>query len=238
MFRSKYNSFLTVLLIIIIIAVLGLLGYIGYNVFKNYSITKGASEYVESFVGEVETDNRNVIGTEGNIVGSDVENKTENVDISEVDVSSGNTTTQATTPAKKKTQYKGFDTVGTIQIPSINVNYPVLAKTTKKSLETSVAVLYPDNAELNQEGNVVIVGHNYRNGTFFSNNKKLKIGDKINITDLYGKKITYVIYNIFEANQNDTSFYNRDTNGKKEITLSTCTDASNDMRLIVEAKEQ
>ncbi len=105
-------------------------------------------------------------------------------------------------------------------------------------MDTAVSALYPESAELNTSGNVVIVGHNYRNGTFFSNNKKLKNGDKIYITDLYGKRITYVIYNIFEANQNDTSFYNRDTNGAKEITLSTCTDASNDMRLIIEAKEQ
>ena len=234
MFRNRYNNFLTVLLVIIIIAVIGLLGYIGYNFYKNYTIKKGASEYVESFVGETEDEKESIASTNENVL----ENKNQNIDISEVEVSSGDTTTQTTSPAKKKMQYKGFDTVGTIQIPAINVNYPVLAKTTKKSLETSVAVLYPDNAELNQEGNVVIVGHNYRNGTFFSNNKKLKVGDKINITDLYGKKITYVIYNIFEANQNDTSFYNRDTNGKREITLSTCTDASNDMRLIVEAKEQ
>ena len=242
MYKSKYSNFLTVLLIIIIIAVIGLLGYIGYNVYRNYTIRKAASEYVESFVGETDRDEENTKISGGNVVGNDgenkEENKVENVDVSKVDVDSGESGTQTTTPAKKKTQYKGFDSIGTIQIPAINVNYPVLSKTTKKSLETSVALLYPDNVDLNQEGNVVIVGHNYRNGTFFSNNKKLKIGDKINITDAYGKKITYIIYNIFEANQSDTSFYNRDTNGKREVTLSTCTDASNDMRLIVEAKEQ
>lgn len=237
MFESKYSNFLTVLLVIIIIAVIGLLGYIGFNVYKNYSIKKGASEYVDAFVGE--KDETNAVPTDEQNGNEENSNQTQqNVDASDVNVGSENENNQGTNKVKKRTQYKGFDTVGTIQIPAINLNYPVLAKTTKKSLETSVAVLYPDNAELNMEGNVVIVGHNYRNGTFFSNNKKLKIGDKINLTDLYGKKITYVIYNIFEANQNDTSFYNRDTNGKREVTLSTCTDASNDMRLIVEAKEQ
>ena len=234
MFESKYSNFLTVLLVIIIIAVIGLLGYVGYNAYKNYSIQKGASEYVEAFIGETEEE-KNIITTNT----TDSSNETEqNIELSDVNVLSEEQITQNTTTTKRRTQYKGFDTVGAIQIPAINLSYPVLAKTTLKSLETSVAVLYPDNAELNQEGNVVIVGHNYRNGTFFSNNKKLKIGDKINLTDLYGKKITYIIYNIFEANQNDTSFYNRDTNGAREITLSTCTDASNDMRLIVLAKEQ
>lgn len=243
MFETKYSNFLTILLIVIIIAVIGLLGYVGYNVYKNHSIQKGASEYVEAFVGETEVEKNTSVTNTANVTNetntTEETNEVEqNTSIEDVNIIAEGQTTKNTTTTKRTTQYKGFDTVGTIQIKAINLNYPVLAKTTKKSLETSVAVLYPDNAELNKEGNVVIVGHNYRNGTFFSNNKKLKIGDEINLTDLYGKKITYVIYNIFEANQNDTSFYNRDTNGAKEVTLSTCTDASNDMRLIVLAKEK
>ena len=51
--------------------------------------------------------------------------------------------------------------------------------------------------------------------------------------DLYGKKVTYIVYNVFQTNVNDTECYNRDTDGKMEITLSTCTDASNDQRIIV-----
>ena len=41
--------------------------------------------------------------------------------------------------------------------------------------------------------------------------------------------------NPFDTTNTDTSFYNRDTNGKKEITLSTCTDDSA-RRLIIEAR--
>ena len=78
---------------------------------------------------------------------------------------------------------------------------------------------------------------NYRNDLFFSNNKKLSNGDKIYITDLNGTKLSYTIYNIFQTEENDTSFYNRDTDGAKEITLSTCTDDTS-ARLIVEAKAE
>ena len=227
MFKNiKYSNFLTVLLVIIIIAVLGLFAYISYNIYTNYMTKKGASEYVDTFVGETDT----------TVEASDTSDD-ENISLESLNIATGDGE-NGTNKVKKNVKYKGFDTVGTIQIPATNASYPVLAKTTKKSLETSVAVLYPDNAELNEVGNVVIVGHNYRNGTFFSNNKKLKNGDIIYITDLYGKKVTYKIYKVFEANQNDTSFYNRDTNGAREITLSTCTDASNDMRLIIQAKEQ
>ena len=117
-----------------------------------------------------------------------------------------------------------------------SILYPVLEKVTGPALETSVAVLYPTGENLNQPGNTVVVGHNYRNGLFFSNNKKLSIGDKIYVTDYRGTKLTYTIYNKFEADQSDTSFYQRDTAGKAELTLSTCTDASNNMRLIIFAK--
>ena len=66
-------------------------------------------------------------------------------------------------------------------------------------------------------------------------NKKLSNGDKIYITDLNGTKLSYTIYNIFQTEENDTSFYNRDTDGKREITLYSCTD---DLagRLIVQAR--
>ena len=82
------------------------------------------------------------------------------------------------------------------------------------------------------------MGHNYRNGMFFSDNKKLSNGDKIYITDLNGNRVTYNIYNVFQTSVNDTSFYNRDTDGAMEVTLSTCTDASDDQRVIVEARAE
>jgi len=120
-----------------------------------------------------------------------------------------------------------------MEIPKINFKYPVLEEFNKKSLETSVVILY--GAGLNQPGNTVIIGHNYRNGVFFSNNKKLNNGDKIYVTDYTGKKVSYTIYNKFETTPEDTSFYQRDTNGNPEITLSTCTDDSS-ARLIIFAK--
>ena len=122
-----------------------------------------------------------------------------------------------------------------MEIPATNFKYPVLEKVTKKSIETAVAFLY--GSGLNQPGNTVIIGHNYRNGLFFSNNKKLNIGDKIYITDNDGKKLTYTIYNKFETTPEDTSFYQRDTGGKAEVTLSTCTDDSK-ARLIICAKTE
>ena len=43
-------------------------------------------------------------------------------------------------------------------------------------------------------GNFVIIGHNYYDGTHFSDLFKLRIGDKIYITDLTGYKGEYKVF--------------------------------------------
>ena len=216
MFESKYSKVLTVILLIVIIAIVGLLGFLGYDYYKKYMITKDTEGFVDNFQGEVSDQES----------GDDVANTDGNPFEQEKDKISSATT--------KKT-YKGFGVLGTMEIPTIKLKYPVLEKVTKKSIETAVAFLY--GSGLNEPGNSVIIGHNYRNGLFFSNNKKLNIGDKIYITDNSGKKLTYSIYNKFETTPEDTSFYQRDTGGVPEVTLSTCTDDSK-ARLIIFAKAE
>ncbi len=216
--NSKYGNLLTVILVITIIAIIGIICFIGYNLYKKYYIEKGAAEAVaqfENLVGDNTTTSGNTI--KDNITGI------ENTDTITDSMSS-----------KGKTTYKGFNVVGTIQIPTINLKYPVLEKVTKKSLETSVAWLYGPG--LNEIGNNVIIGHNYRNGTMFSNVKKLKNGNAIYITDLSGNKVKYVVYKIYRTSGDDASYMTRDTKGKREISLSTCTDDSK-ARTIVWARE-
>ncbi|MCI9063843.1 MAG: sortase [Clostridia bacterium] len=221
--EGKYSKFLTILLIVIIVGVVGLLGYLGFNYFRDNNTEQDAAEFVQTF-----TDSTSEVDANKTETPSEVADNSAQVDVSEVDGSSSK---------GKKKMYKGFEVLGTIEIPKTNVKYPILAKVTRKSLETSVAVLYPKKPVLNSKGNVVIIGHNYRNGLFFSNNKKLSNGDKIYITDLNGKKMTYSIYKTFQASEDDTSFYNRDTKGAVEITLSTCTDDSS-ARTIIQAKAE
>lgn len=228
--EGKYSKFLTVLLIIIIIGVIGLLGYLAFNFFKETTIDKEAENFVNNFNPNIQNYTPQNSTTQQNIV-NDSGNE---IDVNEIQIEN---IAGSGSSSNKKKQYKGFYVLGTIEIPKTNVKYPVLEKPTRKALEISVASLYPRDAVLNSKGNVVIIGHNYRNGKFFSNNKKLSNGDKIYITGLDGNKVTYVIYKTFQTSENDTSFYNRDTNGAREITLSTCTDDSS-ARTIILAKAQ
>lgn len=225
MFESKYSKVLTVILVIIIIAILGLLAFLGYDFYQKYYLENEAEAFVSEFentVGGEEEDNKNETTENGN--------QTDPLE----EIEKTNTSTSNNGQAARPT-YKGFGVVGTMNIPAINFNYPILEKVTPQSIEKSVAVLYPVGAEVNKVGNIVIIGHNYRNGLFFSNVKKLKLNDKIYIKDNSGNKVTYTIYNKFETTPEDTSFYQRDTNGKAEVTLSTCTDDSK-ARIIIFAK--
>ncbi len=223
MFENKYSKVLTVILVIVIIAILGLLGFLAYDYYQKYRITKDASEFVDNFDGEVSSEEKS---EDTNTAGNDVFNGSTPV---------SNTTTAV---AAKKGEYKGFSTVGTMEIPAINFSYPIIDSVSRSSIENSVAVLYPPGGEtINQPGNTVVIGHNYRNGVFFSNNKRLQVGDKIYVKDFRGTRISYTIYNKFETDDKDTSFYQRETNGKAELTLSTCTDASNNRRLIILARQ-
>ena len=210
MFESKYSGFLTTLLIIIIIGIIGVLGFLGFTFLKKYNTDKAASETVDSFI-------------------EDVSDKEKDIEVSDA-IDDVNDTPVSSSGTRK---LNGYNIMGAIEIPATKVKYPVLEKVTKGSIETAVAILYGPG--LNKEGNTVIVGHNYRNGQFFSNNKKLKNGDKVYITDTDGNKVSYTIYNKFETTAEDTSFYTRNTNGAREVTLSTCTDDSK-MRIIIFAK--
>ena len=136
-------------------------------------------------------------------------------------------------------KYEGYDTFGELRIPAINLNQKVISSVTADAIEISSAYLYSTDG-FNRPGNTVIIGHNYRNGELFSNVTKLKIGDKIYLKTNGQDEIEYTIYKIFETSSSDASFYNRDTAGKREITLSTCTDdvEVTDNRLIILGKEE
>ena len=225
MFESKYSKILTIILVVVIVAIIILLGFLAYDYMNKFSSTKQASDFVEDYQGNITTsEESNTDSSQENIV----LDSTNEVPITDSSSTSGST-------GKKK--YKGYTVVGTMKIPAINLEYPIFEEITTKALETGLIALYPNGDNINQVGNTVIIGHNYRNGMFFSNLKKLSNGAKIYIKDFRGTTLTYEVYNKFEASSTDTSFYTRDTNGLAEITLSTCTDASNDQRTILFAKQ-
>ena len=132
-----------------------------------------------------------------------------------------------------------YYTIGQVNIPSINCNYPILNSDTE-NFDTllKIAPVKFHGANPNEVGNLCIVGHNYRNNQFFSKVPKLENGDIIEITDTFGKTLQYEVYDKYVTVDTDTSCTSQRTNGKREVTIITCTDASDNHRVIVKAKEK
>lgn len=225
MFEGKYGKALTVGLIIGIVAIIGVIGFFTFDYIKNSNINADASDAVDKFAGEVE--NKNEQSSETNII----EDVTVNIQVENIII---NTVTNSDNSNDSTNTYKGFPMVGTIEIPKISLKYPVLGDSSDDAIEVSVAV--DSGPGLNKVGNTTIVGHNYRNGTFFSDLKNVSNGDKVYITDLSGTKVEYTVYNVLIVAPEDSDYMDRDTNGKREITLKTCTDDTQS-RLLVYARE-
>lgn len=122
--------------------------------------------------------------------------------------------------------------IGLIEIPSINISYPILSNSSKDLLKISVCRF--SGPLPNRNGNLCIAGHNYKNSMMFSKLYQLNIGDSIFITDLNNVKLEYIIYDKFKVKENNLECIN-DTNNI-EITLITCNDNNNSERIIVKAK--
>lgn len=129
-----------------------------------------------------------------------------------------------------------------VTIPSIGISYPVLTKPETddlmdEQLEISVNKFWgPDPNEI---GNYCIVGHNYRNGKMFGRLSELVNGDIVELEDLTGRKLKYKVYYKDVISPNDTSCTSQQAttaNGKRELTLITCTNYGKD-RLYVKCRQ-
>lgn len=134
-----------------------------------------------------------------------------------------------------ETEYKGYKVVGIIEIPKINIKYPILNKTNDDAMQYAITKF--SGGEINSIGNFVMAGHNYLDGSMFGKVKQLELGDEIKLTDLYNNTVTYEIFDIYSTDPNDTKIINSVKENTKEITLITCTNGHIN-RLITKAREK
>ena len=234
MFNNKYSKTLTIILIIVIVIILGLLIFFGINVYKKYYIKQAATNAIEEFDNKIIHDEENQNSIDNTIILNDLIG---DIDLNTLYQNTGSGNSSSNKPGTGVT-YMGYDVIGYIEIPATDIKYPIIPdyQSSINSLNVAIVMLYPSNKGLNEIGNTVLAGHNYRDGTFFSNNKRLQNGDKIYITDTSGNKVTYEVYKKYETAANEATYMNRDTEGRREISLTTCTDDTK-QRLIIWAKE-
>lgn len=131
-------------------------------------------------------------------------------------------------------EYKGYKIEGIIEIPKINIKYPIINETSEETMEISVTKF--SGPQVNEIGNYCIAGHNNRDGTMFGKTKYLEIGDTIRLTNLKNETIEYQIFKIYSIDPNDVTCANSVEPATREITLITCTNGHKN-RLITKARQ-
>jgi LPXTG-site transpeptidase (sortase) family protein len=235
----KFEFFLSIFLVCILISA---------YIYAEYDRNK-SEQVSQEILANLEIQENDTTVAKSNVLVVVLNDENDEEDISQQETTQQEATQQATTQKVTETNNSAvqttangyqYMTIGTINIPKINVKYPILDGLTDSTEETEdLLKISPTKfwgPELNEVGNFCIVGHNYRNTRFFSKVPTLESGDIIEITDLSGQTIQYKVYNKYQVEPTDVSCTTQLTNGKKEITLITCTDDSK-YRVVVKARE-
>lgn len=125
-----------------------------------------------------------------------------------------------------------YEVIAILNIPSLEIEYPVLSSTSTEFLKVSLNKYWGPNP--NRPGNFCILGHNYNDSRFFGKLNRIENGDIIQLTDMSGEIVEYSVYDTYIVNPDNTDCTSQLTDGKTEITLITCT-ATGKQRFVVKA---
>ena len=136
---------------------------------------------------------------------------------------------------EKEQEFPENNLFGIIEIPKINLYYPVLSNLTEENLKVSPCKFY--GTTLNDNTNICIAGHNYNNDLFFSKINLLELNDEIYIYDKTGLNYTYLVEKNYEVKEDDLSPISNYNHNEKTLTLITCNNLNNN-RFIIKAKQK
>jgi len=135
----------------------------------------------------------------------------------------------ASPAATLQPELKGYSVIARIDIDSIDIHLPVLAETSPEALKVSAC--YYEGEMPGEDGNTVITGHHYSNGSIFGHLDDIKVGDTVLITMLDGSTYTYTVYELDHITPDHPEKLD-DTEYARELTLLTCESHGNG-RLVV-----
>ena len=136
----------------------------------------------------------------------------------------------------KNSRGENYKTIAILKIDKIALDCPIISKYSESNIKIAPARLIgPDP---NESGNLVIVGHNYKNKEMFSEIYKLNKNDEIVLKDRKNGEVIYKIYEIKEVSGKDFSCVKQNANNKKEVTLITCALKNRNKRLVIKSVEK
>lgn len=144
------------------------------------------------------------------------------------------TTAESIEQKKEMIKLDGYEVEGIIEIPKIEIKYPIVSETSDEAMKIAITKFWGGN--INDIGNYTMAGHNYKNGTMFGKTKYLEIGDTIKMTDLNLSTLEYEVFKIYTIDPNDVTCIESVETNTREITLITCTNGHQN-RLVIKARE-
>lgn len=124
--------------------------------------------------------------------------------------------------------------IGILSIPEIGQELPVIGKWSYSLLKISVCRY--SGPEPNGKGNLILLGHNYKNGSHFGRLDELKEGAEIRLEDMDGHARVYTVYDTEKISPTDFRALEK-FEGESALTLVTCTNSGNS-RLVVRCAMQ
>lgn len=132
-------------------------------------------------------------------------------------------------------QIQGYEVEGIIEIPKIDIKYPIINETSDAAMKVSITKFWGN--KINEIGNYTMAGHNNKDGTMFGKTKYLEIGDIIKMTDLNINTVEYEVFKIYTIDPDDVTCVESVDSKTREITLITCTNGHKN-RLVTKAREK
>ena len=175
--------------VILIFSITALIGMIIWD----YLDMKKSEKYADGMINEIDK-----------IIEDNIDNNTdslfivsdnENTQDEEQTENTNNKRTTVVQTQSKTVSILGVNVYGKIKIDKIGIEYPIIEYTDANALWKSICKITSVNIDCTS--NLCLEGHNMRNLTMFGNLRRLTNGDKIEITDLKGKKYIYEVYDKF-----------------------------------------
>lgn len=209
--KKKRNTIRKYFCIVITFLLLAILLYVGYGVYQESKIRLEQEEYETKRINLEEQEKLSQKEKEE----QEKQERKEGVNVPE--------------------KYRGYEVDAYLEIQKLKLKTEVLKNYTKQGMEICVSKFWGPNP--NEVGNYCIAGHNYITSKMFASLSNLKVGDFISLSDNENGKYTYIIYDIYRVKPENIEPLSQETNGKREITLITCSNYSQN-RLIIKAAEE
>ena len=126
-------------------------------------------------------------------------------------------------------EFQGYSVIARLDIDALDLHLPVLQETTEEALKVSVC--YYTGAAPGQDGNMVIIGHDYRSRAHFGRLHKLAVRDTGLLTDAEENTYTYVVYKLEHIKPDDVEALSQ-TQYRRELSLLTCEKSGNGRLLV------